>query len=169
MKYSILTFGFLLLFGEGLKAQASFKTVRGTKANYTISIPSDYQPKSAIGANVDLKYANTEGAGIIVVILKLEAGTKSDDVVIMNSTTDSQFVEQLEARGLMNVRVIKRGFIDINGIKSYYAYYRDDEIYYHTITQFIQGKLLNLTYSCLYPQRDLYMPYMFRVMNSIKS
>ena len=61
-----------------------------------------------------------------------------------------------------------QGYIYINGRKSFFVYYKDYNLYYHTITQFRRGKLINLTYACENSRRDSYMPYIFRVVNSLK-
>ena len=152
-----------------LYAQVSFKTVRGTKANYSISIPTNYVSKDAIGANVDMKYVNSEGASIVTVIRTLPSGVTESDLDQMNIPTNQEFKDQLEATGLQNITVIKRGFMDINGVRSYYAYYKDTELYFHSIMQFRKGKLINLTYTCENAKRETYMPYIFRVVNSLKS
>ena len=168
-KNSIIILLFALLTSSNLFSQITFKTVRGSKANYSISIPDNYFITETIGGNVDIKYANSEGASIITVIRTLPEGVTDNDIQQMNTPSDQEFVNALESNGLENISVIKRGFIIINGIKSYFAYYRSTELYYHTITQFRKGKLINLTYTCEYRKKDLYMPYIFRVVNSLKS
>ena len=168
-KNSIIILLFTLLTSSNLFCQITFKTVRGTKANYSISIPDNYFIKETIGGNVDIKYANLEGASIITVIRILPDGVTENDIQQMNTPTDQEFVNALESNGLQNVSVIKRGFLIINGINSYFAYYKDTELYYHTITQFRKSKLINLTYTCEYSKKSLYMPYIFRVVNSLKS
>jgi hypothetical protein len=152
-----------------LYSQVSFKTVEGSKANYSISIPSDYFKKDATGANVDLKYANSEGASIVTVIKNLPPDIKESDIDQLAIETDQEFIDGLESTGLQNIEVIKRGFLIINGVRSYFAYYKDNKLYYHTITQFRKGKLINFTYTCENDKRELYMPYIFRVVNSLKS
>ena len=158
-----------MLFVVQVHSQVTFKTIAGNKANYSISIPANYTSKTAIGANVDLKYVNSEGASIVTVVRTLPNGVKESDIDQMNIPSNQEFIDGLEANGLQNITVIKRGFIDINGVRSYFAYYRDTELYYHTITQFRKGKLINLTYTCENSKRENYMPYIFRVVNSLKS
>lgn len=169
MKFTALTILFVSLFNLQVFSQVTFKTVQGYKANYSITIPSNYFTKDAIGANVDLKFANSEGASIVTVVRTLPNGVKESDIDQMNIPSDQDFIDQLEANGMQNITVIKRGFIDLNGVRSYFAYYRDTELYYHTITQFRKGKLINLTYTCENVKRETYMPYIFRVVNSLKS
>lgn len=166
------TFVLLLLFSFAthiLYSQVSFKTVEGVKANYSLSIPSDYFKKDAIGANVDLKYVNSEGASIVTVIKNLPPDIKESDIDQLTNETDQEFIDGLESTGLQNIEVIKRGLLIINGVTSCFAYYKDNKLYYHTITQFRKGKLINLTYTCENDKRELYMPYIFRVINSLKS
>jgi hypothetical protein len=86
----------------------------------------------------------------------------------MNSTSDEQIIDQLEARGLQKLTLIKRGMIEINGVESYYAYYHDPESYFHTITQIRNGQIHNLTHTCDWVKKNIYMAYIFRVVNSLK-
>lgn len=169
MKKAIATASILLTFIITAVGQVSFKTVYGKKATYSISIPTSYVTKEAIGANVDMKYVNSEGASIVTVVKLLPTGVTESDIDQMNTPTNQEFKDQLEATGLQNITVIKRGFIDINGVRSYYAYYRNTELYFHSIMQFRKGKLINLTYTCENEKRDMYMPYIFRVVNSLKT
>ena len=149
--------------------QVAFNTIYGNKANYSISIPQNYYSKEAIGANVDLKFINSEGASIITVVRNLPFKISEKDIASLNLSSDQEFIDQLESTGLQNIRLIKKGLIKINGVTSYFSYYRDSELYYHSITQFRKGKILNLTYTCEYFKREIYMPYIFRVVNSFKS
>lgn len=149
-------------------AQKSFQTVRGSKANYTLEIPSDYYSKEKIGANIDLKYVNSEGASVITTVKKLPDGVSDRQIDDMNDATDNQIINQLEANGMESVTLIKRGFLTINNVKSFFMYYTDGTLYYHSITQFKNGKIINLTYTCEYQKKSSYMPYIFRVTNSLK-
>ena len=157
-----------LIYYLNSSAQISFLKISGKKANYSIEVPGDYYIKSAIGANVDIKYINSDGASIITVVKNLASDVRESDINHMNDPSDFEFVEEMEAMGLQNISVIKRGFLYINGNKSHYAYYRDNYLYYHSITQLKNRKILNLTYTCEYRSRDLYMAYIFRVVNSIR-
>jgi len=67
MKSTLIALLFLL-FVIQVHSQITFKTIAGSKANYSISIPSNYTSKTAIGANVDLKYVNSEGVSIVTVV-----------------------------------------------------------------------------------------------------
>ena len=159
----------LLLFGYCVSnAQVSFKTVYGKKANYSLSVPSNYVIKSAIGANVDIKYADKYGASIITVVRNMSAVVSDSDIDQLNEASYSDIKESLESTGLQNITVINKGYTYINGRKSFFVYYKDYNLYYHTITQFRKGKLINLTYACENSRRDSYMPYIFRVVNSLK-
>lgn len=169
MKNFVIVVSTFIILTTGLHAQVSFKTVYGSKAKYSLSIPSNYVSKEAIGANVDMKYVNSEGASIVTVIRTLPSDVIESDIDQMDTPTNQQFKDQLEANGLQSITVIKRGFLIINGVRSYYAYYRDAELYYHTITQFRKGRLINMTYTCENTKRETYMPYIFRVVNSLRS
>ncbi|MFM2338180.1 MAG: hypothetical protein RL115_1373 [Bacteroidota bacterium] len=169
MQYAILNFLLICCFNGQIFSQVSFTTVQGQKANYTLSIPSSYLYDKAIGVNVDLKYNNEEGASIVTVVKKLPSNIKESDIDQMSIPSDQDFIDQLESNGLQNIRVIKRGFIHINGVRSYFAYYRNTYVYFHSITQIRKGKIINLTYTCEYLKKDAYMPYIFRVVNSLKS
>jgi len=151
-----------------LNAQVSFKTVYGKKANYSLTVPSNYVVKSATGANVDIKYADKYGASIITVVRNMSAGVSDSDIDQLNEASYLDIKESLESTGLQNITVINKGFVYINGRKSFFVYYKDYNLYYHTITQFRKGKLINLTYACKNSRRDTYMPYIFRVVNSLK-
>jgi len=149
-------------------SQTTFKTIRGSKAIYSISVPSNYQSKEAIGANIDIKYVNSEGASIVTVVKKVPSSFSGFDISAMTNPSDYEVVQQLESNGMQNITIIKRGMILINGIRTYYAYYQDLENYYHTINQIRKGKLINVTYTCNYSKKETYMPYIFRVINSLK-
>jgi hypothetical protein len=149
--------------------QITFSTVKGKKANYSLSIPPGYQSKESIGANVDIKYVDGEGASIITVVRTLSSNVTNQDIRQMAQLSDADFKDQLESNGMENITVVKRGITEINGVTTYYAYYRDDRLYFHTITQSRFGKIINLTYTCEYARKDQYMPYIFRVVNSFKS
>lgn len=169
MKFISLILLLISFFNVTSFSQVKFKTIQGSKANYSITIPSNYYVKDAIGANVDIKYVNSEGASIVTVVRTLPSNVSESDIDQMNIPSNQEFIDQLEANGMQNINVIKRGFIEINGVRSYFAYYRDTELYYHTITQFRKGKLINLTYTCEDAKREIYMPYIFRVINSLRS
>jgi hypothetical protein len=149
-------------------AQKTFQTVRGNKAHYTIEVPSDYSAKDKIGANIDLKYVNSEGASIVTTVRILPDGVKDEQITEMGSLSDAEVVNQLEANGMENVTLIKRGFLTINNVKSYFMYFTDETLYYHSINQFKRGKIINLTITCEYSKKGTYMPYIFRVTNSLK-
>ncbi len=147
--------------------QIEFKTIQGTKANYTISVPSTYKISSAIGKNVDIKFIDDNGASIITVLKKL-SGIQEKDIEIMGAQSDSEIKTQLEATGLQNITVINKGFTYVNDVKSFFIYYKNNSLYFHQISQFRKGNILTLTYACFNSQRDSYMPYIYRVANSIE-
>lgn len=167
----ILTFIllFLLVSNSSLYSQVIFRLIQGSKANYSISIPNNYYLKESIGANVDLKYVNSEGASIITVIRNLPEGVIESDINQMSVPSDQEIINIHESNGLENISIIKRGFIIINGVRSYITYYRSTDLYYHSITQFRKGKIILLTYTCEFSKKDLYMPYIYRVVNSLRS
>lgn len=149
-------------------AQKTFQTIRGNKANYTIEVPSDYIAKEKIGANIDLKYVNAEGASIVTTVRTLPNGVTDDQISEMGKLSDEEVVNQIEANGMENVTLIKRGFLTINNVNSYFMYFSDGTLYYHSINQFKKGKIINLTITCEYSKKASYMPYIFRVTNSLK-
>jgi len=105
-----------ILLASFVHSQASFKTVFGKKATYSISIPNNYVSKEAIGANVDMKYVNSEGASIVTVVKTLPAGVSESDIEQMNLQTNQEFKNNLEASGMQSITVIKRGLLEINGV-----------------------------------------------------
>jgi len=104
----------------------------------------------------------------VTVVKKVPSSFSGFDISAMTNPSDYEVVQQLESNGMQNVTIIKRGMILINGIHTYYAYYQDLENYYHTINQIRKGKLINVTYTCNYSKKETYMPYIFRVINSLK-
>jgi hypothetical protein len=166
-KNTISVFVLIFLISTNANAQMIFNKVFGKKASYSIEVPKQYYLKEAIGANVDIKYIDSYGASVITVVKKLPSDIRESDIYHMNDQSDYEFIDEMEAMGMQNISLIKRGLIYFNGVKSYYAYYRDLDLYYHSITQFKKGKNFNLTYTCAYQQKDSYMPYIFRVVNSI--
>jgi len=168
MKQRISLAFICLLIGNIVIAQVSFKTVLGKKANYKISIPSDYIAKTIIGENVDLKFTNSEGATIVTVVNKLPVEYNDNDILEMEKLSNNEVIEQFEARGMFNVTLLKKGILKINGVNSFYTYCHDNLLYYHSITQFKKGKIINLTYTCEYSKLNSYSAYIFRVVNSLK-
>lgn len=168
MKQKISLSCICLLIGNILVAQVSFKAVLGKKANYKISIPSDYIAKTIIGENVDLKFTNSEGATIVTVVNILPTEYNDNDILEMEKLSDYEVIEQFEARGMFNVTLLKKGILKINGVNSFYTYCHDNLLYYHSITQFKKRKIINLTYTCEYSKLNSYSAYIFRVVNSLK-
>lgn len=153
-------------------AQQQFITIKGTKANYSIEVPKSYSQKSSIGKNVDLKYADYNGSSIVTVVKNLPSGVGDEQIKVLPLQPDYMFIEDLEADGMENVVIIKRGLKTINGVQSYYAYYNciqnGTTIYNHTITQFKKGKLINLALTCSQAEKPSYMAIINRVANSLK-
>ncbi|MEI7829690.1 MAG: hypothetical protein WCI31_07960 [Prolixibacteraceae bacterium] len=148
--------------------QIPFITVHGSKANYSITIPEDYVPKTIVGSNVDLKYANEVGASIVTVVTKAPYGAKESDLQQLANTPNSQLISQLESTGLENIAIINKGLRQINGVTSYFAYYRSKVLYHHVITQLVNGVIVSLTCTCDYQFKDSYLPYINRVANSLE-
>ena len=167
MKKSVFLFFICLLIIQTVLAQVSFKTVNGLKANYSLSIPDEYYSKTGVGRNVDLKYVNSNGASILTVVTNAPPGTSENDLIQMANTTNQDLKRQLESTGLENISIINKGLRQINGVTSYYAYYRSTILYHHVITQLVKGKIISLTYTCEYRLKDSYMPYINRVSNSL--
>jgi hypothetical protein len=161
-------FAFILLLSFISHGQITFIDIYSKKASYKISIPPNYTIKEAIGLNVDLKFVNEQGFSIVSVVKNGPPGIKSSDINFMNDASDYEIKENLEASGARNIKILNKGVIDVNNHPSAFTYYTDGELYYHSITQFRKGKILNLTYTCTLQQRDITMPYIFRVINSLK-
>ncbi len=149
-------------------AQLKFHTVSGNKGNYTLEIPPQYYLKESIGANIDLKFVNPEGASIITVVKKLPDGLSENSIDAFNDISDEQLVDQFESYGSENISIINRGLITINNVNSYFIYYTDGVLYHHSVFQWKNGINLNFTYTCEYKNKASFMPYIFRVTNSLK-
>jgi hypothetical protein len=148
-------------------SQVSFFTVSGVKAKYRIDIPKGYSSAKKIGKNVDLKYENQDGAAIVTVVRVLESDIGDRLIDLINQQSNEQLKNQIEATGLLDITILKKGIISINNRKSFFTYYKDEDFYFHSISQ-INGKILiNITYTCPLSKRHLYMPYVNRVMNSL--
>ena len=150
-------------------AQVAYKKVYGKKASYSVSIPAEYTPKKSVGENIDLNFIDSKGASIIVVIRQLPSGISEKNINDMLLIPENDFVNDLEAMGLENVTILKRGIRNINNVDSYYSYFTSNILYHHSIAQFRNGKLINLQFSCPKSLKDVYMPHIFRVVNSLKT
>ncbi|MBK8244231.1 MAG: hypothetical protein IPK88_12460 [Saprospiraceae bacterium] len=170
MKSMIFIFYFscIILLHDCVTAQIKFHSVSGNKGNYTLDIPPNYYLKESIGANIDLKFVNPEGASIITVVKKLPDGLSENSINAFSDVSDQLLIDQYAASGLENISIIKRGFITINNIYSYFIYFTDGVLYHHSITQWKNGINLNLTYTCELKLKTNYLPYIFRVTNSLK-
>ena len=148
--------------------QITFNEVYGKKEKYKISIPKDYSRKEAVGANVDLNFVNNQGFSIVSVVKTGPAGLKSSDIEFMANASDYDVKKGLEATGLSNITILNKGLIEINDYPSGFIYYTDGDLYFHAITQFRKGKVINLTFTCSLNQRSSNMAYIYRVINSLK-
>lgn len=148
--------------------QIPFNDVYGKKENYKISIPEDYSRKEAVGANVDLKFVNNQGYSIVTVVKTGPAGLKSSDIEFMANASDYDVKKGLEATGLSNITILNKGLIEINDYPSGFIYYTDGDLYFHAITQFRKGKVINLTFTCTLSERNSNMAYIYKVINSLK-
>ena len=165
--YSVILL--LIIFSSSLYSQLTYKTIRGSKANYSISIPTNYNIEENTNDNVDINYSNSEGSSINIVVIKLPSSVSEKDVTQLLKTTNQEFINKLNAGGIENVTIIKRGVIFINGIKSVLNYYKDDHLYYYTVMQFRKGNAILLTYTCVYNKIELYLPVIKKVANSLKT
>lgn len=138
-------------------AQTKFIIKQGAKANYSIEVPASFLPKETIGANIDLKFANKSGASIITTVKKLPINVRDEQIIEMSYPSDQQVKNQFEANGMEDVILIKRGFITINGVKSYFIYYTSNVdgtvLYCQSINQFKNGKMINLTFTFEYANK----------------
>jgi hypothetical protein len=171
MKYKFFNIFCIFLFITSahfsLSGQIVFNDVYGKKANYKISIPSNYIKSDAIGANVDLKYVNNQGFSIVTVIKKAPTGTKPNDIKFILQSTDYEIKKGLEATGLSNLTILNKGLTEIDGHPSAFVYYTDGELYFHGITLFRNGKVINLTITCTFRERNSNLAYIYRVVNSL--
>lgn len=148
--------------------QISFNDVYGKKEKYKISIPKDYYKKEAVGANVDLNFINIRGFSIVSVVKDGPSGLRPSDIEYIASASDYDVKKGLEATGLSNIKILNKGLIEINGYPSGFIYYTDGDLYFHAITQFRKGKVINLTFTCTLSERNSNMAYIYRVINSLK-
>jgi len=163
--YFILSFTFISITSFG---QISFKTVSGNKDRYSITIPQNFFEKESIGANVDLKFSDKFGNSIITVVKRGPSGIKPNDVKIFKDQSDYEIIKGIEASGLSNLSLINRGFTYINDYPTYFIYYTNGEMYFHSIVQFHRGNIVNFSYNCSLTEKDLHLPYIFRVINSLR-
>jgi hypothetical protein len=154
-------------------AQEKFLLKSGTKATYTIQIPESFKTyTTTIGANIDLIFGDITGASIITVVRNISSDYTGDLLDEMASATIEELKNELEANGVENVNILKKGLTNINGRKTFYQYYtanaNGESQYYHSIVQVIKNKLIALTQSCVNSKKSNYMPYFFRTLNSLK-
>lgn len=162
---------FFLLFSFisfSLFSQIKFSTVQGKKDNYFITIPQNFYEKESIGENIDLKFSDKFFNSIITVVKRGPSGLKSTDVKIFKDQSDYEIIKGIEASGLSNLTLINRGFTYINDYPTYFIYYTNGEMYFHSIVQFHKGNIINFSYNCSLSEKDIHLPYIFRVINSLK-
>lgn len=160
-----------LLFSYSSIGQVEFITKSGNKAKYRIEVPVSFKERATVGANIDLKFADANGASIITVVRKLPNGVGDKRIVEMSYPTNEAIMNQLEAGGLENVSIIKRGMTTINGVTTYFQYYTSNVngviLYYHSLNQFYNGNMIVLTITCEYSNKFSYLPYINRITNSL--
>lgn len=122
MKRAIPILSLICLLTVIVNAQSDFRTVYGKKANYSFTIPSSFAPEKAIGANIDLKFVD-EGRAIVTTVMDLPDGVSDSDVGLVNEAPDHLFKHDLEAIGLSDVNVIKRGTTLIFKKTTAFSYY----------------------------------------------
>jgi len=149
-------------------AQETFDKVNGIKGNYSLFIPSSYSKKETIGTNVDLKYINLEGASIITIVKKISNANTRNDIYQMKNISNEEFVNELSFGGTEEVEILKRNFTLINNVNSFILDYKDSELYTHSIMQYRNGKSILLIYSCPVNKKSTYLPYIYKVSNSLK-
>ena len=147
-------------------AQQIFKTITGNKTKYSLSIPSSYIKKETIGTNVDLKYINIEGASIITIVKDLP--NYNSDISQMRNISNEEFVNELSFGATEEVQILKREFTIINGVTSFILDYKDSELYTHSIMQYRKSKSILLIYTCPLNKKSSYLPYIYKVSNSLK-
>jgi ribosomal protein L30E len=151
-----------------INAQQSYRTVKGIKSNYSLTIPSNYNKKETIGTNVDLKFVNQEGASIIIIVKNIPNTNSKNDITQMNNISNEEFVNELSFGGTEEVEILKRNFTLINNVNSFILDYKDSELYTHSVMQYRNGKSILLIYSCPVNKKSTYLPYIYKVSNSLK-
>lgn len=107
--------------------QDEFKTVRGKKANYSISIPVDYTNDLQLKGNdpfIDLEYGNSNLESIIVSVADIAPGDTSNNMKQFTSESDSEFVRKAYPDAGASFQLLERKLIDVNGIASLFIYSR---------------------------------------------
>lgn len=164
--FLMLILAFALCFNT--YAQHSYIIANGIKANYSISIPTNYYKKETIGTNVDLKFINSEGASIITIIKSIPKTNSKNNINQMKNISNEDFINELSFGGTETVEIIKRGFSIINGINSFILDYKDSEIYTHSVMQYRNNKSILLIYTCPISKKSSYLPFIYKVSNSLK-
>jgi hypothetical protein len=86
----------------------------------------------------------------------------------MRNISNEALINQLSFGGTERVKLLKRKFEVINGRNSFVLDYKDSELYTHSIMQYRNGKIIHLQYTCPLEKKSSYLPYIFRVSNSLK-
>jgi hypothetical protein len=144
--------------------------VKGKKANYKIEIPVNFIANDAIGKNIDLKYINiNDGSSIITLIELLPDYINEEDIPELNKVSEHEIKNSLESAGLLNIKILKKGMIYINGKNSFYKISTcNNETYTYTITQFKNRKDVSLTFTCGVDRVSYYLPILYRVIHSLE-
>ena len=121
MKKTILS---LLIISIGVStnslADSKFCTVLGLRASYSLEIPCDYKLQNSIGKNVDLRYADLQGASVVMVVKQLATNTPDNQIRQFENISIKELRYSIEANGVENVKISKTGFLTINGRLSYF-------------------------------------------------
>ena len=170
MKVKIILCLVLCVLGlfQNLSAQNKFVIIKGIKANYSIEIPEGFFDNESIGVNVDLKYVARDGSSIVTTVKQLPKGISDDQILNLDNISAQQITSQFRANGMEGFELINKGLITINNKKTFFLYYTDGILYYHTVNQYNSGKVINLTFTCSITKKGYYMPYIYRVTNSLK-
>lgn len=111
-----LTFLFLLSFSA-----YSQKWVKGHKYSYKIEAPVGFYEKTPTGANTDIALRDEGGNSIVIVVTRLPEQLRGTSAATaLSEVSNSDFVEMAE-QSLDNVKLVKRGTLNINGVSSHYA------------------------------------------------
>lgn len=163
----LTTFIFIIILNACAFAQ---KTMRSANYGYTIEIPDAFVKKPIIVKNIDLKFANSKGSSIVVVVKKLPQDAVNADVAVLSSFTNGQLVEILSA-SLDDVKIIKRGLTQINGVKAYYVDITHGKgnsmLYGSNYCLFKGGSQYTVTTTCSPKDRSKIGIYFFRAVQSL--
>ena len=99
----------------------SQKWVKGHKYFYKVEAPLAFYEKTPTGANTDIALRDEFGNSIVIVVTKLPEQLRGQNAATaMSEISNEDFVGMAE-QSLDNVKLIKRGTLNISGNSSHFA------------------------------------------------